>query len=140
MTPKALTLATLILGLLATPVLAETVHFQGTLSPGAEVPPKTTDGKGTCAATLDTTDHKLTYEITYSGLTGPATAAHFHGPAEAGKNAGVVVPFTPPTSPIKGTATLTPDQQADLMAGKWYANVHTAANPAGEIRCQMVKS
>ena len=94
MTPKALALATLISGCSPLPCSPETVHFQGTLSPGAEVPPKTTDGKGTCAATLDTTDHKLTYEITYSGLTGPATAAHFHGPAEAGKNAGVVVPFS----------------------------------------------
>jgi hypothetical protein len=140
MTPKALALATVAFGLLATPVFAETVHFQGTLSPGAEVPPKTTDGKGTCAATLDTTDHKLNYDITYSGLTGAATAAHFHGPAESGKNAGIVVPLSPPTSPIKGTATLTDAQQADLMAGKWYANVHTAANPQGEIRCQMTKS
>jgi hypothetical protein len=139
MTPKVLALATVAFGLLATPALAETVHFQGTFSPGAEVPPKATGGKGTCAATLDTSNHKLDYDITYSGLTGPATAAHFHGPAEAGKNAGVVVPLSSTTSPIKGSATLTEAQQADLMAGKWYANVHTAANPAGEIRCQMTK-
>ncbi|MDB5424047.1 MAG: hypothetical protein JWQ29_1463, partial [Phenylobacterium sp.] len=37
-------------------------------------------------------------------------------------------------SPIKGTATLTDAQIADLNAGKWYFNVHTAANPGGEIR------
>jgi CHRD domain len=72
-------------------------------------------------------------------LTGPATAAHFHGPAAVGANAGVVVPFNPVTSPITGKATLTDAQIADLETGKWYANVHTAANPGGEIRGQMVK-
>ena len=140
MTPKALAVAIATAGLLASPALADTVHFQGTLSPGAEVPPKQTDGKGACSAMLDTSSHKLTYDITYSGLSGPPTMAHFHGPAEPGKNAGVVIPLDPPTSPIKGTATLTEAQQADLMGGKWYANVHTAANPAGELRCQMMKS
>jgi hypothetical protein len=64
--------------------------------------------------------------------------AHFHGPAAAGANAGVVLPFANPASPIEGQATLTPAQAADLSAGKWYANVHTAANPGGEIRGQML--
>ena len=41
---------------------------------------------------------------------------------------------------MQGSATLTDGQMADLMAGKWYANVHTAANPAGEIRGQMVRA
>jgi hypothetical protein len=49
------------------------------------------------------------------------------------------VKFDPVTDPIKGTVTLTDAQMADVMAGKWYANVHTAANPAGEIRGQMIK-
>ena len=118
---------------------AETVSFAGTMNGATEVPPKTTDGKGTATASLDTTTKVLTYSVEYSGLTGAATAAHFHGPAEPGANAGVVLPFAPPASPIKGTATLTDAQMADLMAGKWYANVHTAANPAGEIRGQMVR-
>jgi hypothetical protein len=39
-------------------------------------------------------------------------------------------------SPIKGTATLTAAQSADLLAGKWYVNLHTAANGGGEIRGQ----
>jgi hypothetical protein len=66
--------------------------------------------------------------------------AHIHGPAAVGANAGVVVPFKAPvTSPITGTATLTDAQMADLEAGKYYANVHTAANPGGEIRGQLMK-
>ena len=79
----------------------------------------------------------LTWKLSYSGLTGPATAAHFHGPAVAGSNAGVVIPFASPASPIEGQATLTAAQAADLLAGKWYANVHTAANKGGEIRGQV---
>ena len=119
---------------------AETVAFKASMSGGAEVPPKATDGKGTATASLDTATKALTYSVEYSGLTGPATAAHFHGPAEPGANAGVVVPFASPASPANGTTTLTDAQMADLMAGKWYANVHTAANPAGEIRGQMTRA
>ena len=119
---------------------AETVPFSATLAGTSEVPPKTTAGAGTATATLDTATKMLTYDVEYAGLSGPATAAHFHGPAEAGANAGVVVPFQPPANPIKGTATLTDAQMSDLMAGKWYANVHTAANPAGEIRGQLTRA
>ena len=119
---------------------AETVPFSATLAGASEVPPKTTAGTGAATATLDTMAKTLTYDVEYSGLSGPATAAHFHGPAEPGANAGIVVPFPTPASPIKGTATLTDAQMADLMAGKWYANVHTAANPAGEIRGQLTRA
>ena len=68
------------------------------------------------------------------------TAAHFHGPAEAGKNAGVAVPIpNAASSPVKGEATLTDAQAADLLGGKYYINIHTAANPGGEIRGQVTK-
>jgi CHRD domain len=70
-------------------------------------------------------------------VSGPATAAHIHGPAEAGKNAGVVIGFAKPDSPIEGSATLIDAQTADLAAGKLYINVHTAANEGGEIRGQV---
>ena len=135
---RTLLLATAV-SFLASAAYADTVMFKGTMSGSTEVPPKTTDGKGTATASLDTTTKTLSYSVDYSGLTGPATMAHFHGPAEAGANAGVIVKFDSPASPIKGTATLTDAQMADLMAGKWYANVHTATNPGGEIRGQMVK-
>ena len=88
----------------------------------------------------DNASKKLSWKITYSGLSGPATAAHFHGPAEAGANAGVAVAIpNAGTSPVEGSATLTDAQAADLMAGKYYINVHTAANPGGEIRGQVTK-
>ena len=118
---------------------AETIPFTATMNGATEVPPKTTDAKGTATASLDTVTKALTYDVEYTGLTGAATAAHLHGPAEPGANAGVVVPFPTPASPIKGTTTLTDAQMADLMAGKWYANVHSAANPGGEIRGQLVR-
>lgn len=120
---------------------AETVPFGATLNGTSEVPPTTTNGNGTAVVTLDTGTKVLTYTVAYSELTGPATAGHFHGPAEEGKNAGVVLPIsTPLASPIKGTATLTDAQMADLTAGRWYLNLHTATNPGGEIRGQMIRS
>ena len=124
--------------LLAVAARAETVKFHAALNGAAEVPAKTTPGQGTVEATLDTATKKLDYTGTYSGLTGPATAGHFHGPAEPGANASVVLPWTMSTpGKVEGTATLTDAQMADLMAGKWYANMHTAANTSGEIRGQM---
>jgi hypothetical protein len=102
-----------------------------------EVPPNTTAGKGAVVATLDTTTKAFSYKVTYSGLTGPATAAHFHGPAAPGSNAPPVITMKVLTSPMTGTETLTDAQIADLRAGKWYFNVHTAAHPGGEIRGQL---
>lgn len=126
--------------LLAVTAHAETVTYHATMDTKSEVPAKTTDGKGSVDASLDTGTKVLTYTVTYSGLTGPATAAHLHGPAPSGTNAGVLVPFKAPLdSPIKGTATLTDDQVKDLTGGMMYANVHTAANPGGEIRGQLTK-
>ena len=112
--------------------------YTADLKAANEVPANTSKGSGTLTATYDTASKKLTYTATYKDLSGPATAAHFHGPADAKTNAGVVVPtkdMTPGT--LKGEATLTDAQAADLEAGKWYFNIHTAANPGGEIRGQL---
>ena len=110
-----------------------------TLSSAAEVPPTRSGATGTVETAYNTQTSELSWNVTYSGLSGPLTAAHFHGPAMPGANAGVVVPVAAGTtaSPIKGSAKLTPSQAADLMAGKWYLNLHTAANPDGEIRGQI---
>jgi hypothetical protein len=106
----------------------------------SEVPPNTSAGTGTADIDYDAASKKLSWKLTYSGLSGPATAAHFHGPAAAGANAGVAVAIPNATSsPVEGSATLTEAQAADLMAGKYYINIHTAANPGGEIRGQVMK-
>jgi hypothetical protein len=117
---------------------SDLTRFSGAMNAASEVPPNMTRGSGTAEASLDRSNNVLKYKITYSGLSGPATMAHFHGPAPAGANAGVVVPFANAASPIEGSAILTPAQAADLNSGKWYVNIHTAANPAGEIRGQML--
>src|SRR5579859_1445755 len=120
---------------------AATIDFKATMSGKQEVPPTTSNGSGDVLAKLDTKTKQLSYTMTYMGLTGPATAAHFHGPAAAGANAGVAVPIgTNPASPTTGTVTLTDAQMKDLESGKWYANVHTEANKGGEIRGQMVQA
>jgi hypothetical protein len=113
------------------------VRLGGTLSGAQEVPPVASEGTGTLDATFDKDTRRLSYTVTYSGLSGPATAAHFHGPAGPGQNAGVIVPFANPASPISGETTLTEAQASDLLAGRWYVNVHTRAHPAGEIRAQV---
>jgi hypothetical protein len=114
--------------------------MKATLDGKSEVPAVTSPGKGTADIDYDPATKKLSWKLTYSGLSGPATAAHFHGPAEAGKNAGVAVAIpNAAASPAEGSATLTDAQAADLVAGKYYVNVHTAANPGGEIRGQVMK-
>ena len=121
-------------------VRAETLTYKVALKSASEVPPNASSGSGTVDVTYDTQSKKLSWKVSYSGLTGPATAAHFHGPAEPGKNAGVMIPIQNiATSPAEGSATLTDAQAADLTAGRLYVNVHTAANPGGEIRGQVTK-
>ncbi len=107
------------------------------LSGAAEVPPKTVAGHGAASLSLDRNSKTLSWEITYTGLTAEARAAHFHGPAAPDANAGVAVPIQISASPMKGSAVLTDAQVADLLAGRYYINIHTAANQAGEIRGQV---
>jgi len=123
-----------------TSAYAEEVTYTAKLAGAAETPPNTTPGTGTVTAKFDTTTKTLDWTIDYSGLTGPAVAAHFHGPAPEGKAAGVLVPIKGSLdTPIKGSATLTDDQAKALSDGMIYFNIHTAANKAGEIRGQLAK-
>lgn len=125
----------------AAPVLAADVSFQVQLSGANSVPPVQTPAKGTADITYDAAARLVSWSITYSGFDSPVTMAHFHDGA-AGQNGKVEVWLTkkgePVSSPIKGSATLTPDQAKDFAAGDWYINVHTKDHPAGSIRGQVV--
>jgi hypothetical protein len=121
------------------PASAEVLHFRASLDSASETPPNSSTGSGSAKVNLDTTAKTVSWTVTYKALSGPATMAHFHGPAPVGVAAGVEVPITGDlTSPITGSASVTDAQAADLRAGKWYVNVHTATNPGGEIRGQVV--
>ena len=116
--------------------------LSGTASGDQEVPAVTTTGTGTLSGTFNSTTNALHYNVSWSNLSGTATAAHFHGPAAPGTNSGVVIPFKVINTGTSGTAsgdtTLTDAQKTDLLAGKWYFNVHTAAHGGGEIRGQTI--
>lgn len=110
---------------------------------GAEqVPPVQTSGTGTATILYNPDTRVLSWSVTFSGLSGPPTMAHFHGPAAAGKNANVKVWISkkgePVTSPMTGEAKLSEADAKEFMAGDWYVNVHTPDHPAGEIRGQVV--
>lgn len=127
--------------LVAGPALSETIKLQATLTAAAQVPPADSKGSGSASINYDTGSKTLDWKVTYENLTGDPTAAHFHGPAPVGKNAGPVVPITGSlASPVQGAATLTDAQAKELLAGLWYINVHTVAYPGGEIRGQVVKA
>ena len=130
------------LALVSIAAQAATINLKADLKASSEVPPKDSSGTGTVTATLDTDTNEFKYHVEFGGLTGPVVAAHFHGPAIEGANAKPQIPIktSPIVSPIEGKATLTPEQAKDLVDGKWYFNLHTSANPGGEVRGQLVKS
>ena len=114
--------------------------YKAVLDAKSEVPPNASTATGSADIDYDPATKKLSWKVAYSRLSGPPTAAHFHGPAEPGKNAGVAVANPGiATSPTEGSATLTDVQAADFTAGKYYVNVHTQATPGGEIRGQLTK-
>jgi hypothetical protein len=117
------------------------VALKASLSGAQSVPPVASPSTGSASLTYDPGSKRLAWNLTWSPLSGPATMAHFHGPAAPGANAGVALGIggAGMTSPVSGQATLTDAQAADLLAGRWYINIHTAANPGGEIRGQVTR-
>jgi hypothetical protein len=139
-TLPAFAAAALFAALAGTPALAQAVNLKADLTAASEVPPVTSQGKGSITATYDPSSKRLSWRGTVAGLTGDATAAHFHGPAEPGRNAGVLVPAPGVKSgPFEGSATLTDEQARLITGGQTYFNIHTAANPQGEVRGQVTR-
>ena len=113
--------------------------YEAAMSGAQEVPPVATAGSGQAEVQLDELTQVIRWKVSYSGLSGPVTGAHIHGPAGPGANAGVAVGFSGnlSASPIQGEMKLTPEQVTQLTSGQWYVNLHTPANPGGEIRGQL---
>lgn len=121
-------------------VQAATINLFATLDGAQEVPSNASAGSGAATITFDDVTNELDWNIIFGGLSGAATAAHFHGPAVVGVNAGVQVnigSISGLTSPMIGSATLSGAQATDLLAGLWYINIHTEMYPGGEIRGQV---
>ena len=121
-------------------VRAETINYHAELTGADEVPPTGAVGTGHLTATFDSFTKAFNYKVEYQGLTGPATAAHFHAPAAKGQNAAVAVPVTGSlTSPMSGSTKLTDSQSDALTNGVMYFNIHTDTHKSGEIRGQLEK-
>ncbi|MFL5254588.1 MAG: CHRD domain-containing protein [Rhodopila sp.] len=133
-------LAAAVAAAFVTSASAATVSYTAKLSGRSEVPKVDTKGSGKLDATLDTASKELKYTLTFEGLSGPATGAHFHGPATRTQTAGVITPIGGgnPASPVTGSIVLTDQQLKELKSGKMYANIHTTTHPAGEIRGQVL--
>ena len=114
------------------------------MSSSQETPPFSSTATGTIDANYNRLSKMLSYKITFSGLSGNATAAHIHGLGEPGIMAGVLQTFSPFPPATSGTysGTLFIDgvkfTEEYLLGGRYYMNIHTAAKPAGEIRGQLI--
>jgi hypothetical protein len=128
----------------------ENIYYGNALpmSSSQETPSFTSSATGSIDANYNRLTKTLTYKITFSGLSGTgATAAHIHGLGEPGVAAGVLQTFSSfPLIVTAGTysGTLLIDgvkfTEDNLLAGRYYMNIHTAAKPAGEIRGQLILS
>jgi hypothetical protein len=116
----------------------KTIKFSAALNIGQEVPhPQGTKVGASGRFTATLTGTTLTWTLSFTHLSGPASAAHIHNGVR-GTSGPVIVPLCGPcNSPATGTATVTHAQISALIAGKTYVNVHTAQNPNGEIRGQI---
>ena len=132
------------------PVQGAVVNLAATLDPSSEVPPAVAPGAmGSAAMVLDTDTRDFGWVISFEGLTGPATAAHFHE-APFGLNGAVVLNLDTDGGVVlsgigssagvfAGGKTLSAEEVDDILNGLWYINIHTAANPGGEIRGQVLR-
>ena len=131
---RAMLLGALMTGVLiaATSASGEILHFRAKLAPPSEAPPRR--AAGLAELTLDTESKVLSWKVTYSGLSGPLTRAHFKAPPEPGSSAGATVDLAPPlTNPVVSSTRLDDIQIGHLRAGLWSINLITAKNPNGEI-------
>ena len=124
-------------------VKATNFPFHNSYSGAQEVPSNGSPGRGSIVGTYDDATNTISYTIIFSGLVSPTVAAHFHAPAPPGVNAPIIIHHTGfPTGVMSGsysnTHVITDAQEAQLLAGMWYSNIHTGMFPGGEIRTQII--
>jgi hypothetical protein len=120
-----------------------TAGYQAHMLAANEVPGNRSTGVGFGTVELSPDETTITVNMSFSGLTGNATAAHIHGPAAAGVNAGVLFPFTGLPAATSGaipqqTFAINATQVGYLKTGLLYMNVHTGNFPGGELRAQLL--
>lgn len=116
---------------------ADIVYMHAQLNGAQEVPPNGSPGIGGGQVTIDTNANTLTYTVNFNGLSGTQTLAHIHGPAVRGVAAGVLHTM-PLGSPSSGVWSYLESQEADILAGKMYFNIHSSPSfGGGEIRGQI---
>jgi hypothetical protein len=118
-------------------IRGQIVPLNAILDAAQETPATASTGTGWMTATIDTAANTISYYIAYSGLTGSANAAHFHGAANYGTPAGVKIGLTVTASPMTGTVPYAQADEAAILSGRFYVNLHTVAFPGGEIRGQV---
>lgn len=120
-------------------ITSSTTRFGATLTGAGEKPTSTTStATGTFVGDLNTTTRVLSYTVTYQGLT--PTGGHLHKITAADGTGPVDIPFPSLTSPIMATtAALRQGQVDSLLAGQYYANLHTTTYKGGEIRGEVRK-
>jgi len=118
--------------------LSNKYNVTGSASGAQEVPVVGSNGTATIVSTYDADANTLAYTITWADLNDNVNNMHFHGPADPTISAGVAIAITGWTATkagtISSTATLTETQEAELLGGKWYYNIHTPFKTSGEIR------
>ena len=135
----SLSLGALLLAVSAS-ATATTYDLVAHLDGSQEVPPVDTDATGFAALTYDDVTNLLAWDIAWTPLESGEIAMHFHGPAPPGQNTGIqldIGAISGLSSPSIGSATITDEQEADLLAGLWYINIHSNAFQGGEIRGQV---
>ncbi|MBN9406961.1 MAG: CHRD domain-containing protein [Burkholderiales bacterium] len=110
-----------------------------TLLDGASViPPARSGAAGRLDALYDSSTRVLRWKASWDGLAGAITGVEFHGPADASHNAPATMIWPSPFGTrYEGRATLSPQQAADLVSGRWYVSVFTSSYPQGELRGQL---
>ncbi|MFD2934288.1 CHRD domain-containing protein [Spirosoma flavum] len=118
-----------------------TTRLTATMNGANEKPTSTSStATGTFVGDLNTTTRVLSYTVTYQGFSEALTGGHLHRITAVNGTGPVDIPFPSLTNPIIATTAVLPQSKVDsLLAGQYYANLHTKTYPSGEIRGEVRK-